>query len=253
MRQGVLPLVALATLRLPVDAVFSGFTAGWLHGLDIEPCRPIEITLPRLATTSRRSGMAVRRSDLAPGEICQVRGFPATTRIRTIADICRHFDVVEAVVVLDMALRQRIVTIDELSTWASEHAGYHGLRRLRRALELGDGGAQSPMETRLRLLLIFGGLPKPSLQVSVYDDTGGFIGRPDLYYPHAFLAIEYDGGTHRASVTADNRRQNRLLAAGYRLLRFSGADVLGSPASVVGQVERALDYPVAARRWDAGV
>ncbi len=96
------------------------------------------------------------------------------------------------------------------------------------------------METRLRLLLVLAGLPRPHAQVSLHDDAGRFVGRSDLYYPVQRLAIEYDGSTHRESLTADNRRQNRLINAGYRLLRFSAADVLSAPDSVVFLVRQAL-------------
>ena len=58
------------------------------------------------------------------------------------------------------------------------------------------------------------------------------------------LKIEYDGETHRFSLAADNRRQNRILEAGYRLLRFTASDIFRTPASVVGQVERALRYSI---------
>ena len=84
------------------------------------------------------------------------------------------------------------------------------------------------------------GLPKPRVQVSLYDDAGIFIARPDLCYPRKRLVIEYDGATHRDSLAADNRRQNRLIDAGYRLLRFTAGDVLNTPASVVGLVRRTL-------------
>ena len=96
------------------------------------------------------------------------------------------------------------------------------------------------METRLRLLLILSGLPRPQVQVPLHDAKGHFIGRPDLYYPTQRLAVEYDGASHRENMTADHRRQNRLLNAGYRLLRFTAADVLSTPDSVVLLVRQAL-------------
>jgi hypothetical protein len=40
---------------------------------------------------------------------------------------------------------------------------------------------------------------------------------------------EYDGSIHRENLTGDNRRQNRMVNAGYRLLRFTAADVLSAP------------------------
>jgi very-short-patch-repair endonuclease len=38
----------------------------------------------------------------------------------------------------------------------------------------------------------------------------------------------------------DNRRQNRLIGAGFRLLRFTAADVYGGPESIVLQVRHEL-------------
>lgn len=111
---------------------------------------------------------------------------------------------------------------------------------LRRAIELASGEGESPMESRLRVLLVTDGLPKPAVQSSLYDEAGVFIARPDLYYPEARLALEYDGATHRTSLATDNRRQNRLIEAGYRVLRFTAGDISYRPASVVALVRRAL-------------
>ena len=95
------------------------------------------------------------------------------------------------------------------------------------------------METRLRLVLVLAGLPRPRVQVSLgNEDT--FLGRADLYYAGPRLIIEYDGGTHRDRLAYDDRRQNRLVDAGYRLLRFTAADILESPASIVALVRRSL-------------
>ncbi len=96
------------------------------------------------------------------------------------------------------------------------------------------------METRLRLLLVLAGLPRPETQVSLFDEQGRFLGRPDLYYRSHRLALEYDGATHRDTLTGDNRRQNLLVNAGYRILRFTADDVLRNPDSVVTQVRQAL-------------
>jgi len=99
------------------------------------------------------------------------------------------------------------------------------------------------METRLRWLLIESGLPAPEVQVDLTDDSGRFVGRADLYYPSARLAIEFDGGNHRDRLVEDDRRQNLLISSGYRLLRFTGADVRGRPEVVQAQVRDALLGP----------
>jgi very-short-patch-repair endonuclease len=70
-----------------------------------------------------------------------------------------------------------------------------------------------------------------------------FLGRPDLLYPNEGLAIEYDGGNHRDRLVDDNRRQNRLVSAGLRFLRFTAVDVFSTPDSVAIQVRNALAAP----------
>ena len=235
-----------AKLRLPEAAVFTGPTAAWLHGLDIAPCSPIEAAVPSMSGISRL-GVVVRRRSIPAAETSMRRGFRVTSAVRTVADLACRLPMTEAVALLDAALHRRLVNSGRLRDWAGTHVGYRGVRRLKRALELSDSAAESVMETRLRLLLVLAGLPHPRSQVSLRDDFGVFLARTDLYYPAARLAIEYDGITHRESLAADNRRQNRLVDAGYRLLRFTAADVLSAPDSVVALVRRALQLELRRR------
>ncbi|STZ41571.1 cullin, a subunit of E3 ubiquitin ligase [Mycolicibacterium gilvum] len=69
-----------------------------------------------------------------------------------------------------------------------------GLRRLRTVLSLVDGGAESPQETRLRLVLVRRGLPRPVTQVPVTDSRGRVVRRIDLGWPCYRVGVEYDGG-----------------------------------------------------------
>jgi hypothetical protein len=74
-------------LRLPDAAVFTGPTAAWLHGLDIEPCSPIEATVPATSSTSRLVAVVVRRNSIPPAETSVRRGLRVTSAVRTIADL----------------------------------------------------------------------------------------------------------------------------------------------------------------------
>src|SRR6266516_1130724 len=58
-----------ARRRLPPGAAFSGLTAAWLHGIDVVPCNPIEVTVPETAGVSARAGILLRRSALGKGDI----------------------------------------------------------------------------------------------------------------------------------------------------------------------------------------
>lgn len=235
-----------AKRRLPSGAAFSGMTAAWLHGIDIKPCDPIEATVPDNAGVSARAGMELRRCALGKGDIVHMRGLPATSIVRTLAEVCGRLELTEAVVVADSALHRRLSRIEELEAWAKSHSGLRGVRNLRQTLRHVEPASESPMESRLRMVLVLGGLPRPRAQVSLHDRWHRFVGRPDLYYEQERIGIEYDGGIHRESLVEDNRRQNRLLNTGVRLLRFTAADVLGSPDSVIRQVAQALGKPATA-------
>ena len=225
-------LLAAWQRRLPAYAVFSGTTAAWIHGLDFRPDDPVEIAVPARSGIRRQYGLSVRRTEVSAVDVVAVRGLRATSLLRTLSDICLTWPPVEALVALDMAVvRGR-----------TDPTGLHrcaGTARLRNLATIA-APAQSPMETRLRWLLIQHGLPRPEVQAELRDGEGRFVGRADLYYPSARLVIEYDGTNHRARLIEDNRRQNLLLSAGFRLLRFTAADIYDRPEALVAQVRAAL-------------
>jgi very-short-patch-repair endonuclease len=229
-----------ARLRLPPSAVFTGLTAAWLHGLDVGAYEPIEVTIPKGAGVSARSGFVVRRAAVAASEIVSLRGMRATSILRTLSDLCIRLNEIEAVVIADLALHAGLTKLADLNAFSVSRAQSVGVSKLRRVVSHAEPAAESPMETRLRMVIVLGGLPRPQAQVSVHDGRGRFLGRPDLYYPEHRLGLEYDGGSHRTSLAEDNRRQNRLLAAGIRLLRFTAGDVLNNPDSVTRQVRSVL-------------
>ncbi|HEY6875035.1 MAG TPA: DUF559 domain-containing protein [Candidatus Dormibacteraeota bacterium] len=243
MRQPVgLPLERLhvALGRVPRAAVFSGLTAAWLHGLDVEPCAPVEVTLPLDGGVSGRAGLRVRRTVLSAEDVTTARGLPATTVERTLAGLCAQLSLTEAVVLADAATHLELTTCEALAELAHSSAYRWGLSRFRRVVELVEPLAESPMETRLRMVMIRSGLPRPIAQHTVVDGSGRFLARLDLFYPEAMLGIEYDGVTHNNSLAEDDRRQNGLVEAGIRLLRFTSADVYGRPDSLVAEVRGML-------------
>jgi hypothetical protein len=225
---------------MPKGAAFSGLSAAWLHGLDVDPGEAIEITVPAEARVSVRVGLQVHRRALADGEVVTTRGMPATSMPRTLRDLCLGKTLMECVVLVDMALHARLVSLEMLQTSVMELAGKQGVYGLRRAIEHGEPKAASPMETRLRMTVVLARLPRPQAQVAIYDRDRGFCGRVDLYYPNERLALEYDGATHDGSLAEDNRRQNRLIGAGVTLLRFTAGDIYRTPDVVARQVREAL-------------
>jgi len=233
-------LLSAVARRLPAGAAFCGKTAAWLHGLDVAPCDPIEVTIPDPIGTRRRAGASVSRATLGAAEIVLRRGLPATSPLRTAADLGGRDPLTEGVVAVDMFLHAGLVSTTELQTYVGEHSKAKGIARLRRVVDLAEPKSESPMETRLRMLLLLARLPPPEVQAPIHDAQGRFVGRPDLLYRAQCLAIEYDGGNHRDRLAYDNRRQNGLVGAGFQLLRFTAGDVYGTPELVVMQVRQGI-------------
>jgi very-short-patch-repair endonuclease len=165
-----------------------------------------------------------------------VRDIRVTPLLPTLSDLCSRVTGVEALVLIDSAIRKKLTDRDSLTG-----SGSVILRLLGPLAE----PAESPMETRLRWLLIKAGLPRPEVQARLYSQ-GRFVGRADLYYPDSRLVIEFDGANHRDRLVEDNRRQNLLMNAGYAVLRFTASDVYNRPDKIVAQVSAAA--AVSARR-----
>src|SRR5262245_25084689 len=238
LREDLRKLLAAWQRSLPEEAVFAGMTAGWLHGLDLKPTDPVEIVIPNQRVI-RRAGLKVRRSELKFGDAATINGFRATSLHRTLRDMCLRRDPVEALIAIDMAVRMQLTDRLRLQRYIESAKRSHGVRRLRQMAELA-APAESPMETRLRWLLINAGLPRPEVQTDLHDADGNFVGRADLYYPDERLVIEFDGANHRERLVTDDRRQNLLVDAGYRVLRFTAANLHQRPDIIEAQVRGAL-------------
>jgi len=109
-------------------------------------------------------------------------------------------------------------------------------------LALVDRRAGSPMETRLRMLLISAGLPRPQVQWVVQDPVAREAVWLDLAYPEHRIGIEYDGAEHTRPerVLRDIRRGTRLVDQGWRVYRYTKLEIYTEPDLIVTEVRRAL-------------
>ncbi|WP_166442161.1 endonuclease domain-containing protein [Nakamurella flava] len=104
-------------------------------------------------------------------------------------------------------------------------------------------GAESRPESLLRLAIVAGGLPEPRLNLAIHDDDGRFLGRGDMVYEQYRLVVEYDGDHHRSDTTTYNddlERIDRLMAAGWRVLRITAGMFFGQRTAAVERVRSAL-------------
>ena len=184
-------------------------------------------------------GLTVRRGRLRSDETTWRRGCRITTPVRTAFDLARWAPtLIEKVVAVDALAYRHRFPIAAVREPAGRYLGAHGSAELPRVLALANGLAESPMETRIRLALVLGGLPAPVVQHRV---LGGAY-RLDLAYPQVLLAIEYDGAEHRRADRAlrDLEREAVLTRLGWTVLRFDARTVLAEPARVAAVVRAEL-------------
>ncbi len=237
--------VAAAVLVSP-HGLLSGYSAAEVLGASCaRPGAPAEVTLLDGHQRRSRPGLLVRRDRLAPGETTRLRGVPLTTPERTARDLARRAPTVDEAVVAVDALCHRW-DLDPAAVLVPT-PGARGVRRFPEVLRLADPRSGSPMETRIRLALVRAGLPAPVLQHPVPLD--GHPYELDLAYPAAKLAIEHNGADHLTSERhhRDLLREQLLVAAGWRIVRFDAATVLFRPDLVVARVVAELRARLARR------
>jgi very-short-patch-repair endonuclease len=216
-----------AALALSMDGVISHASAAYLYGADVLALdAPVDVSVPPQRVVTPHPRLRVRRTRLDAGDTRTLERIPVTTPTRTAFDLARNPDLTEAVVGLDAILRRGMTDLHLVRSYVEKRRDWPGARRAATALTLTRPLAESPMETRLRLLLDPEGLV---VQHEVHVDGQRY--RLDLAYPALKLAIEYDGDHHRERdrFRADIRRLNALRAAGWTVLRFTADDVLRRP------------------------
>lgn len=169
-------------------------------------------------------GIVIHRDKLAADEFDVVDGMPTTTPARTAYDIGRRDKLERAAMRLDALTNATRIERCEVDMLIDRHAGARGIAQLRRVVELMDGGAESPQETRTRLLLIAAGFPRPETQILVCDEFGYLIGRIDMGFREWKVGIEYDGPQHWASPADHARTIERIAdleAAGWIIIRIT--------------------------------
>ncbi len=230
-------------------AVLVGRSAAALHGARwLDADRPAELALPNCSRAP--AGIRCRQDRIPPVECTSIDGFTVSTPARTAFDLGRREHREPALILLDSLCRATGLQTDEIEAVVESHPRARGLRRLREVLPLVDGGAESPQETRTRLLLIEDGLPTPTTQIQVRQPSGRIVARVDLGWEEWRVAVEYDGTQHwteESQRTWDIEREELLRELGWRVIRVSSEQLRTRPWVICERVRDALTAAGATR------
>jgi hypothetical protein len=170
-----------------------------------------------------------------------LQGVPVTGPDRTFVDCATRLTFVQLVQLGDWLIHRRFTTLDVLATYVyTRHLD--GVRRARRCIAFVRERVESPMETWVRLMIVFARLPEPATNVELFDHEGRFVARLDMAYPNWRVAVEYDGGHHERDPKQrqrDRERREAIEALGWRVIVVTGQDLL-SPQSIPWRVFHAL-------------
>lgn len=235
-----------ARLLFSPEPVFCGLTAARLYGLPVpDGDDRIHAAVPAKTSAPPRSrGLQVHQFQLPHEHIRTMQGLNVVSPEWLFLELAATLDRVDRVILGDALLRRKLTTPAAMTSLAHASPGRRGVRRTKETIPLLEPNTDSPMETRLRLIIVDAGLPRPVANAAVFDDCGQWIAQPDLLYPEARVAIEYEGGHHRTDArqfSNDIGRGDLLAEQGYLLLRYDARHVYRMPHRIVDGVRTALN------------
>jgi hypothetical protein len=236
-------LTLLQRSRAAVLAVGEGViclpTAAALLGVDGAPRDDrIHISIDPDATRSQCAGVVLHWFALGAADVVDVDGLRCTSPQRLLFDAARAWDRDHVVSTLDSSLNRGVIDGSDLDGLAQRLPA-----RRRGLVALADGRSESPLESRVRLLLVDAGTAPEELQHELRDADGRLVARLDLAWPSRRVAVECDGLAYHSDPQAllrDRARQDDINHLGWRLIRVTWDDWLHRPHDVVRRVRRAL-------------
>jgi very-short-patch-repair endonuclease len=216
-----------AVLAIGPGAVLSHASAAMAWDLRRTGSGVIHVTVRGDSGRERRRGLKVHRSvTLTDADVTVHRGVPITTPARTIFDLARTLDGRALEHVIDLADQRHLVDFGELRDYASPS--------LQAVL-----ARYSPAPTRSELEEAFlrmcddHAIPRPETNTRIEGIEVDFVWRD------VRLVVEVDGYRYHRAPTAfedDRERDVRLVARGWRPLRFTWRQLEHRPAWVASAV-----------------
>lgn len=229
----------LALHEGPPGAVISHHTAAALHGLPLVRARTSQVQLTIDKPNGGRSTTHARLHSTPPDTLSatDIDGIPVTGVARTLVDLSRTAGFEAGVCATDSALRNKLITPQELHLELNQHRGRKGVAIARDVADFADPDSESAGESLSRCVMrTLPGIPAPRLQYRYFDHDGVIVARTDFSWADGALAGEFDGKikyTRGASygndpsevVWKEKQREDRIRDLGVVVIRWIWADL----------------------------
>jgi hypothetical protein len=249
--------VRAALLVHPEDAFASHWSAARVLRLPV-PDNPFEHVTVRDKKDRRYRPWLKPHVTIRKRGVIVVRGMLVTDAITTFLQMAGHLSLVDLVVLGDAIVRIFRIAPARLVEAARRSTDYYAAAA-RRGAGYVRKGVDSPMETRLRMLIVLAGLPEPAVNVILVHEDGTWRCRFDLCYRRIKLVVEYNGRHHREEPqrSTDQGRRKELEPEGYLILPFEAEDIYVTPEATLLKIRRHLsirgwgEVPPINDRWRA--
>ena len=223
----------------PRGSYLSHFSAARLFGGVVPDDPDVHVTSPRNRAKAR--GIAGHRAKQNQ-QVTTWRGLRTTTPMQTFLDLAQVLTLVDLVVLGDSLVKRGRLTTEQLVAFVASSTGPHH-RLATSAAALVRKGVDSPMESRLRLLIVLAGLPEPTVNHRIVDSDGQLVYRFDLCYLRYGLIIEYDGRQHADSTEQwhhDVDRDEDLDDWQVRRLVVVSSGIYNTPGRTLSRITKAM-------------
>jgi Transcriptional regulator, AbiEi antitoxin/Protein of unknown function (DUF559) len=238
-----------AVLACGDETVLSHGSAAELLGLWDKRPIPVDVIPPRRG--GRKIADIRWHNVIRPmsAEIETCDGIPCTTVSRTLIDMAGRTSFAALNRLVEQAAIQRRLDVPEVDRILARgrRRGGPNLRLILEGWRADDERKprlRSPLEAKLLPTLIVAGVPRPECNAKLH--IGGELMEIDMFWEAQKLAIETDGEeTHgtRNAFQRDRRRDQLLVAAGYRVARVTWRQAEDEPAVVAARIKRMLESP----------
>ena len=228
---------------LSTRGVLCGATAAELWGLVTGRAKRVHVLIPHRRRITPPPHVRLVRWRTAAPPTCVRDALPMTTARWTATTMLAQLPATEALRLADRALQRGWIERADLIDRLRRYPKRHGNTQLRRLLDATADGAAAESERRLHQILRNGRITGWHANYPVWSG-GDLIAVVDLALVERRIAVEVDGMAYHVDVDTfrhDRRRQNALLALGWRVIRFTWADLADRPAYVQNLLRRIIN------------